>query len=114
MHDVVIRNGLVRDALTLSIPERLAALSVPERRRRIIEDIPNDGGFFQGAVLPSGRPPMELVLDQLTAHDGNGLRYHPFFNYAYVAGVRTVDHDEFTGELPGRAVRGPQPDSTTR
>jgi N-acyl-D-aspartate/D-glutamate deacylase len=25
-----------------------------------------------------------------------------------VNGVRTVDHDEFTGERPGRLVRGPQ------
>ena len=25
-----------------------------------------------------------------------------------VNGVRTVDHDEFTGELPGRLIRGPQ------
>lgn len=28
----------------------------------------------------------------------------------FVAGVQTVDHDEFTGELPGRLVRGPQRD----
>jgi N-acyl-D-aspartate/D-glutamate deacylase len=26
----------------------------------------------------------------------------------FVAGVQTVDHDEFTGELPGRLVRGPR------
>jgi N-acyl-D-aspartate/D-glutamate deacylase len=26
---------------------------------------------------------MELVLDQLLAHDGNGMLYAPFFNYAY-------------------------------
>ena len=26
----------------------------------------------------------------------------------FVAGTRTVDHDEFTGELPGRLVRGPR------
>ena len=28
----------------------------------------------------------------------------------FVAGVQTVADDEFTGELPGRLVRGPQPD----
>jgi len=26
----------------------------------------------------------------------------------FVNGVQTIDHDEFTGELPGRLVRGPQ------
>ena len=26
---------------------------------------------------------MQLVLDQLTAHEGNGMLYAPFFNYAY-------------------------------
>ena len=31
----------------------------------------------------------------------------------FVAGVQTVEDDEPTGELPGRRVRGPQPDPTT-
>jgi N-acyl-D-amino-acid deacylase len=35
----------------LPMAERLVALAEPERRRRIIHDIPDDGGFFQGAVL---------------------------------------------------------------
>ena len=26
---------------------------------------------------------MQLVLEQLTAHDGNGMLYAPFFNYSY-------------------------------
>ena len=26
----------------------------------------------------------------------------------FCAGVQTVDHDEFTGELPGKLLRGPQ------
>jgi N-acyl-D-amino-acid deacylase len=96
----------------LPMPERLGALAEPERRRRIIEDVPDDGGLFSKIVLDnmgriwpvadgdidyeptpdqtiaaiaerSGRPPMELVLDQLCAHDGNGMIYAPFFNYAY-------------------------------
>ena len=96
----------------LPMPERLAALRDPERRRRIIEDVPDDGGFFKGAVLdkldrmwpvtgadidyePTADtavaalaaarrvPPMQLVLDQLTADDGNGMLYAPFFNYTY-------------------------------
>ncbi len=99
----------------LPMPERLVALADPERRRRIIHDVPDesqDGGLFAKVVLanlgriwpvadgdidyePSsdrsvaalaartGTPPMELVLDQLLAHDGNGMLYAPFFNYAY-------------------------------
>ena len=31
----------------------------------------------------------------------------------FVAGVQTVEDDEPTGDLPGRLVRGPQPDPTT-
>jgi N-acyl-D-amino-acid deacylase len=96
----------------LPMPARLAALAEPERRRRIVDDVPDDGGLFQRIVLDnlgriwpvadgdidyepsadhsvaalaarSGRPPMELVLDQLVAHEGNGMLYAPFFNYAY-------------------------------
>jgi N-acyl-D-amino-acid deacylase len=96
----------------LPMPERLLALADPDRRRRIIHDVPNDGGLFANVVLKNlagmwpvadgdidyeptadqsvaalaartGTPPMELVLDQLTAHDGNGMLYAPFFNYAY-------------------------------
>ncbi len=96
----------------LPMAERLQAMGEPERRRRIIEDVPDDGGLFAKVVLANlgqmwpvddgdidyepdttscvaalaartGRRPMELILDQLTAHDGNGMVYAPFFNYAY-------------------------------
>jgi N-acyl-D-amino-acid deacylase len=96
----------------LPMPERLAALNEPERRRRLIDDVPDDGGLFTNAVLnklgqifpvdgahidyepprsasiaalaqASGSPPMELLLDQLASRDGNGMVYAPFFNYAY-------------------------------
>ncbi len=99
----------------LPMPDRLVALADPERRRRIIHDVPdeaNDGGLFAKVVIANlgriwpvadgdidyeptsdqsiaaiaartGTPPMELVLDQLVAHDGNGMLYAPFFNYAY-------------------------------
>jgi N-acyl-D-amino-acid deacylase len=96
----------------LPMPERLAALADPERRRRIIHDMPDDGGLFDKVVLRNlgriwpvadgdidyeptadqsvaaiaartGIPPLQLVLDQLTTHDGNGMLYAPFFNYAY-------------------------------
>jgi len=90
----------------------VAALREPERRRRIVEDVPDDGGFFQHAVLDklerywpvadgdidyepvaadtvvaraarAGVRPMEVVVDQLLAHEGNGMLLTPFFNYAY-------------------------------
>jgi N-acyl-D-amino-acid deacylase len=96
----------------LPMAERLRALAEPERRRRIIEDVPEDGGFFQRIVLdkldgmwlvngadidyePSreesvggiarrtGANPVELILDQLTSNDGHGMIYAPFFNYSY-------------------------------
>ena len=96
----------------LPMPERLAALAEPERRRRIIEEVPADGGLFAKVVLDNlhkvwpvadgavdyepaadrsvaaiaartGVAPMQVVLDQLTAHDGNGMIYAPFFNYSY-------------------------------
>jgi N-acyl-D-amino-acid deacylase len=96
----------------LPMPQRLAALAEPDRRRRIVHEVPDDGGLFQRVVLDNlhrmwpvadgdidyeptadasvaaeaprrGLLPMELVLDQLTAHDGNGMLYAPFFNYAY-------------------------------
>jgi N-acyl-D-aspartate/D-glutamate deacylase len=100
------------EVAALPMPQRLAALAEPERRRRIIEDVPADGGLFERAVLASlhrtwlvddgdidyephpdqsvaamaartGVPAMQLVLDQLTSLDGNGMLYAPFFNYAY-------------------------------
>jgi N-acyl-D-aspartate/D-glutamate deacylase len=97
----------------LPMPERLAALADPERRRRIVEDVPaDDGGLFRRAVLDklhrmwpvdgadidyepaadtsvaaraqqAGVAPMALLLDQLTSAEGNGMLYAPFFNYAY-------------------------------
>lgn len=101
-----------QEIASLPLAEQLVALAEPERRRRIIEDIPDDGGFFQKAVLDglgriwlvddenidyepdaadsvaavaarAGVAPMQLVLDQLTASEGNGMLYAPFFNYTY-------------------------------
>jgi N-acyl-D-aspartate/D-glutamate deacylase len=100
------------EVANLPMPERLAALSDGERRRRIIEEIPDDGGLFQRGVVEkldrmwpvngpdidyepsvdtslaalaaqSGRHPLELLLEQLTSNGGRGMIYAPFFNYAY-------------------------------
>ncbi len=96
----------------LPIDERLVALADPERRRRLIEDLPDDDGFFQRVVLDKldrmwvvegadidyepeastsigatararGVAPMALLVDQLTSAEGNGMVYAPFFNYSY-------------------------------
>ena len=102
-----------QEVAALPLPERLAALAEPERRRRIIDDVPDDGGMFRSSILnsldsiwcvddanidyePDGRttasrraparlgvPPMQVLLDQLTSLDGNGMVYAPFFNYSY-------------------------------
>ena len=100
------------DVADLPMPERLVALADPDRRRRLVHEVPDDGGFFHRVVLdkvdrmwpvdgpdidyePSGdtsvaavaaqrgTTPMEVLVDQLTAEDGNGMVYAPFFNYTY-------------------------------
>ncbi|MFM8650428.1 MAG: N-acyl-D-amino-acid deacylase family protein [Actinomycetota bacterium] len=96
----------------LPMDERLRALADPERRRRIIEEMPDDGGLFHRIVIEkasgmwlvdgadidyephrddsvaaiagrTGRPIPEIILDQLVSHDGHGMIYAPFFNYSY-------------------------------
>ncbi|MFM2078073.1 MAG: hypothetical protein RJA49_1963 [Actinomycetota bacterium] len=101
-----------QEVMHLPLSGQLAALGEPERRRRIIEDVPDDGGFLQKAVLDkldgmwltddgnidyepdradsigaiarrTGVPGMQIILDHLTSLDGNGMIYAPFFNYSY-------------------------------
>jgi N-acyl-D-amino-acid deacylase len=96
----------------LPMPARLAALAEPERRRRLVHERPDDDGFFQRVVLDKvhrmwpvdgadidyepaedtsvaaraarrGVPAMEVLVEQLTRDDGNGMVYAPFFNYSY-------------------------------
>lgn len=97
---------------SLPLVQQLSALADPVRRRRIIEEVPDDGGLFQRVVLDkadgmwlvdgpsidyeprreesiasmssrSGTPVVELILDQLVMNGGQGLIYAPFFNYSY-------------------------------
>ena len=96
----------------LPMEQRLRALAEPQRRSRIINEVPNDGGFFQKIVLDkldgmwlvdgtnidyephrddsvggiarrTGANAVELILDQLISNDGHGMIYAPFFNYSY-------------------------------
>jgi N-acyl-D-aspartate/D-glutamate deacylase len=74
----------------------------------------------RGVLAPGKRADINIIdFDALTftmphmAYDlpANGRRLvQRAVGYAatFVAGVQTVDNDTFTGELPGRLVRGPR------
>ena len=74
----------------------------------------------RGAVLPGLRADLNVIdYDHLTfgaarmAHDLPAgarrlVQKAKGYDATFVAGVQIVDHDEFTGELPGRLVRGPR------
>jgi N-acyl-D-aspartate/D-glutamate deacylase len=95
-----------------SLAERCDALNSGPVRERIIHELPDDGGFFERAVVqvmgktwavadgdidyepdPSDSlaaraerdqvPVMRLVIDQLLSSGGHGMLYSPFFNYSY-------------------------------
>jgi N-acyl-D-amino-acid deacylase len=115
--------------------ERLARLAEPERRARIVHEVPDDGGLFEKVVLARlhrmypvadgaidyepreeqsvaavarrcGVPPMQVVLDQLLAHDGNGMLYLPFFNYAYGDLSMTFELNRHAGTRMGLSDAG--------
>ncbi len=95
----------------LPLTERLMALSEPERRRRLVEEVPADGLLQRAVIDRADRmwavtegdvdyeptadqslgalaharrvPVMALILDQLMSDHGQGLIYAPLFNYAY-------------------------------
>jgi len=96
----------------LPLAERRAALADGAVRDRIITEVPDDGGFFQRAVLDiahkiwavadgdidyepdpadsvgavagrTGVPVMQLMIDQLLTANGHGMLSSPFFNYSY-------------------------------
>jgi N-acyl-D-amino-acid deacylase len=97
----------------LSHADRVKALRDETLRNKFVNEIPRDGGFFEGVVLsrmwkmfpvtdanidyePNPKTdsidalaqtrriaPMEMVYDQLLANDGRGMIYMPFFNYSY-------------------------------
>lgn len=97
----------------LSHADRVKALRDETLRSKFVNEIPRDGGFFEGVVLsrlwkmfpvtdanidyePNPKTdsidalaqtrriaPMEMVYDQLLSNDGRGMIYMPFFNYSY-------------------------------
>jgi len=95
----------------LPLSDRVLALQQPELRKALRVE-PDDGGLFRKVVLgaidswwavddgdidyePEAADsiaavarrtevhPIDLIVDQLSAHDGHGMILTPFFNYAY-------------------------------
>jgi N-acyl-D-amino-acid deacylase len=54
----------------------------------------------------TGRAPVDLVLDQLLAHEGNGIILTPFFNYAYGDLSFTYEVHQHPGTRMGLADAG--------
>ncbi len=110
---VDVPSGVPADRGAAARPSAATRCATAEVRERLIGEVPDDGGFFAKVVLGTmsqdvggrrrrhrlrtrpgrlarRRSPRatayrccELVIDQLLAHDGNGMLYAPFFNYAY-------------------------------
>ena len=106
---------------------RVVALRNDALRRAFVDDMPRDNGFFEKIVLsrlwkmfpvvdadidyePDPKTdsidalakvrninPMEMVYDQLLAHNGTGMIYMPFFNYAY--GDLSMTHELLNSPL---------------
>jgi N-acyl-D-aspartate/D-glutamate deacylase len=118
----------------LPLPERVAALRDPQLRARLAES-PGPDSLFDKVVTSrldqwwavadgdidyepapetsiaavaarTGRPAMELILDQLLAHDGNGMILTPFFNYAYGDLSFTYEAHRHPGTRMGLADAG--------
>ena len=58
-----------QEVADLPLDERLAALRDPERQRRLVEEVPDDGGFFRNAVLDK--------LDRYWAVADGDIDYEP-------------------------------------
>ena len=89
-------------------------------RRQTLDTAELHGLCDRGAILPGLRADINVIDFDSLGFDNpkvvfdlpaNGRRLVQTA-HGYVAtlvnGVQTVDHDEFTGELPGKLVRGPQ------
>jgi N-acyl-D-amino-acid deacylase len=89
-------------------------------RRQTRETAELYGLTDRGAVVPGLRADLNVIdYDHLTfgaarmAHDLPAgarrlVQKAKGYDATFVAGVQIVDHDEFTGELPGKLIRGPR------
>ena len=78
------------------------------------------GLFDRGVVAPGYRADLNIIDFDALRFDVPQIEYDlpakgrrltqraSGYLATFCAGVQTVDHDEFTGELPGRLLRGPQ------
>ena len=78
------------------------------------------GLFDRGVVAPGYRSDLNIIDFDALRFDVPQIEYDlpakgrrltqraSGYLATFCAGVQTVDHDEFTGELPGRLLRGPQ------
>jgi len=106
------------EVAALPLPARLAALAEPERRRRLVHDVPDDGLLQRAVVDRAGHmwavtdadidyepaastslaaqaatrqvPVMQVIVEHMLDRserrdesDGEGMVYAPLFNYAY-------------------------------
>jgi N-acyl-D-amino-acid deacylase len=67
---------------------------------------PSADDSIAAVAARTGRPAMELILDQLTAHDGHGMILTPFFNYAYGDLSFTYEAHQHAGTRMGLADAG--------
>ena len=101
-----------QEIASLSLAERCSAMTDGPIRDRLINEIPDDGGVFETAVLDSlaktwavvdgdidyepdpsdslasvaartGTPAIQLAIDHLLTANGHGMLSSPFFNYSY-------------------------------
>jgi N-acyl-D-amino-acid deacylase len=89
-------------------------------RRQTMETAELYGLGDRGALVPGLRADINVIdYDHLTfgaarmAHDLPAgarrlVQKAKGYDATFVAGVQIVDHDEFTGELPGKLIRGPR------
>ena len=110
-HDPLTFHPAYASIAGLPLAEQVVALRTPELRTALAVE-PDDGGLFRKVVLDKVHSwwavadgdiddepdradsigavaertavvPMDLIIDQLIAHDGHGMILTPFFNYAY-------------------------------
>jgi dihydroorotase/N-acyl-D-amino-acid deacylase len=92
----------VREEKLLTLPEAIRKFtSLPAQRERLYQRGLLRPGFFADVTIFNP----ETVHDVATFEDPN--RTSVGFEYVFVNGVLSVEHDRVTGQLGGRPLRGP-------